>query len=74
KQYKKQKQLRAKDESLATLAKQTIIKKANHFFAKYYRIVIKQARREGQDTVKDALVYRKAYRMEKFIKQCHQDV
>ncbi len=71
--YKKQKQLHAQDEAFATLAKQTVIKKANHFFAKYQRLVVKQARREGQDNIKDALVARKAYRIEKFVKQYHEN-
>jgi len=67
KKYKAQMSLRAKDLHFATLARQTVLKKSNLFFAKFQQYAVKQARREGLDSLQEALNERGAYRMETFV-------
>jgi len=64
--YKKQMSLRVKDMQYATLARKKVLAKSNQFFAKFQRHAVKQARREGLDSIQEALNERGSYRMEHF--------
>jgi len=67
KKYKEQMSLRVKDALYATLARQKVLKKSNQFFTKFQRHAVKQARREGLDSLQESLNERSAYRMESFV-------
>jgi len=67
KKYKEQMSLRVKDALYATLARQKVLKKSNQFFSKFQRHAVKQARREGMDSIQEILNERGAYKMELFV-------
>lgn len=67
KKYKEQMSLRVKDDLYATSARQKVLKKSNQFFSKFQRHAVKQARREGMDSIQEALNERGAYKMELFV-------
>ncbi|MBN4082369.1 hypothetical protein JYT13_01025 [Mariprofundus ferrooxydans] len=67
KKYKEQASLRVKDVLYATLARQKVLKKSNQFFAKFQQHAVKQARREGLDSLQESFNERRAYKMETFV-------
>jgi len=67
KKYKEQMSLRVKDALYATSARQKVLKKSNQFFSKFQRHAVKQARREGMDSIQEALTDRGPYKMELFV-------
>jgi len=67
KKYKEQMSLRVKDALYATSARQKVLKKSNQFFSKFQRHAVKQARREGKDSIQEVLNERGAYKMELFV-------
>lgn len=67
--FREQQSLRVKNLLYATLARQKVLKKSNQFFAKFQPHGVKQARREGLDSIQEALNERGAYRMENFVEE-----
>jgi|GEM_PF-2788173 len=67
KKYREQMSLRVKDAVYATLARQKVLKKSNQFFTKFQQHAVKQARREGLDSLQESLNERGAYKMERFV-------
>lgn len=67
--YKQQQALGARELKFATLARQKILKKSNQFFAKFQQHAVKQARREGLDSMNEALNERGGYRMETYVQE-----
>lgn len=74
KRFESQRALKAKDKLYATLARQKVLKRSNQFFALFQQYAVKQARREGCDSLKDALNQRGAYKMEHFVESVRPGV